>query len=191
MTRISNKNGFTLVEIIIVMTVSVIIFGLITSVYVISQKAYSETDTKAEITQNGRVILDRMIREIRQTPDIITQIPSDTSEPSLLPSEIKFQDGHDADQTRYIRYFLDGTDIKRQEIVYYFPSAPDYYVHSYDTDREPPHDPPIEQVVEEKVIGEYADDLEFWGDSLININLYLYKDGQSSIINTAVYGRNM
>lgn len=191
MLVLTNKKGFTLVEIIIVMTISVIIFGLITSVYIISQKAYSETDTKAEITQNGRVILDRMIREIRQTPDIITQIPPDTSEPSLLPSEIKFQDGHNTNQVRYIRYFLDGTDVKRQEIVYYFPSAPDYYVHSYDTDKDPPHNPPIEQVVEEKVIGEYTEDLEFWGDNLININLYLYKDGYSSIINTAVYGRNM
>ncbi|OPZ23866.1 MAG: hypothetical protein BWZ03_00364 [bacterium ADurb.BinA186] len=45
--------------------------------------------------------------------------------------------------------------------------------------------------MEEKVIGEYAEDLEFWGNKLINVNLYLYKDGQSSIINTAVYGRNM
>ncbi len=186
-----NKKGFTLIEIIIVITISVIIFGLITSIYVIGQKAYLKTDTRAEIIQNGRVILDRMVREIRQTPDIITQIPIDNSNPSLLPSEIKFQDGHDTNQIRYIRYFLDGTDIKRQEIVYYFPSAPNYYVYSYDTDKDPPHDPPIEQIVEEKIIGEYVDDLEFWGNNLININLYLYKNGESSIINTAVYGRNM
>ena len=191
MRQIKRQPGFTLIEIVITLTISALIFMLVTSIYTVSQKSYIETDTKAEITQNGRVILDRMIREIRQTPDVVTQIPANNSNPLLLPSEIKFQDGHDISQIRYIRYFLEGNNIKRQVIVYYFPSLPDYYVHSYDTDKDPPHDPPIEQILEEKVIGEYADDLEFWGDRLLNINLYLSKGDQSSIINTAVYGRNL
>lgn len=191
MILLSNNKGFTLIEVIIAMIISIIIFGLITSIYIISQKTYLEIDAKAEIIQNGRVILDRMVREIRQTPNVVTQIPPNNSEPLLLPSEIKFQDGHNLDQTKYIRYFLDNTNIKRQEIIYYFPSDPNYYVHFYDTDKDPPHNPPIEQVLEEKIIGEYVEDLEFWGNKLININLYLYKDGRSSIINTAVYGRNI
>ena len=191
MIKFNNQKGFTLIEIIIVLNIALIIFGLITAIYLLSQKSYWETDNRAEIIQNGRVILDRMIREIRQTPDIVTNLPENNNEPLLLPSEIKFQDGHNTNQIRYIHYFLDGTDLKRQLIVYYFPSDPEYYVHYYDTDKEPPHEPPIEQIIEEKIIGEYVDDIEFWGNKLININLYLYKDGQSAIINTAVYGRNL
>ena len=34
-------------------------------------------------------------------------------------------------------------------------------------------------------------DIEFWGDKLININLYLIKGAETEIINTAVYGRNL
>lgn len=185
------QKGFSLIEIIIALSIAALIFLLTSGVYVISQKTYLETDAKAEISQNGRVIIDRMLREIRQTPDIITQMPQTTADPDALPNEIMFQDGHDATETRYIRYFLDGTDIKRQLIVYYFPSDPTYYVRPYDTDKDPPHNPPIQQIMEEKIIGEYADDLEFWGGRLINLNLYLSKNGQSAIINTAVYGRNL
>ena len=186
-----NHSGFTLIETIITISIAVMIFMLVSAVYVLSQKVYLETDAKAELNQNGRVILDRMVREIRQTPDIITQLPATTDNPEQLPSEIIFQEGHDLTDIRYIRYFMDGTDLKRQIIVYYFPSFPDYYVHSYDTGKEEPHDPPVIQVLEERVIGEYLDDIEFWGDGLLGINLYLAKNSQWIILNTAVYGRNL
>lgn len=187
-----NRNGFTLVEIVIALGVSVLIFLLLTQVYLLAQQTYLETDAKAEITQNGRVILDRLIREIRQTPHIITQLPADTSDPDNLPSEIMFQDGHNTSQIQYIRYYLNNDhEIIRQSIIYFFPSEPTYYVHSYDTDKDPPHDPPIQQILEDKVIGEFVDDIEFWGDQLLNINLYVSKNSQSTIINTAVYGRNL
>lgn len=184
-----HNEGFTLIEVVISLSISVLIFVLLTQVYLLAQNTYRETDARAEITQNGRVILDRMIREIRQTPDIITQIPTTAVEP--IPSEIMFQDGHDISQIRYIRYFLSGTDIKRQVIIYYFPSAPTYYVHVYDTDEPLPHNPPIQQILEEKIIGEYVSDIEFYGGQLLNINLYLSRNDQTSIISTAVYGRNL
>ena len=102
-----------------------------------------------------------------------------------------FQDGHDINTIQYIRYFMEGTNLKRQLIVFYFPSLPDVYVHSYQTDSVAPHNIPIQQVLEEKIIGEYLDDIEFWGERLLNINIYLSKNHQNIIINTAVYGRNL
>ena len=191
----TKQGGFTLIEVIIALAISSLIFLLLTSIYIIAQNTYKQADAKGEITQNGRVILDRMVREIRQTPDIITQLPSNASDTAALPSEIMFQDGHNMTTTTYIRYFLDQTDnaqlIRRQVIVYYFPSDQNYYVHSYDTDSDPPHNPPISQVLDDRIIGEYADDIEFWGNPLTNINLYLSRNGQSAIISTAVYGRNL
>jgi len=186
-----DKNGFTLIEVIISLSISTLIFLLLTQIYLMAQTTFASTDSQSEITQNGRVILDRLVREIRQTPDIVTQLPADTADPEILPSEIMFQDGHNLSQIKYIRYYLSGANINRQEIVYYFPSEPDYYVYYYDTDKDAPHNPPIMQLLEDKVIGEYAADLEFWGSQLLNINLYLSKNSQSMIINTAVYGRNL
>ena len=183
-----NSSGFTLIEVLISLSVSILIFILLTQVYLLAQNTYIEANDRAEITQNGRVILDRMIREIRQTPDIITTLPLTAVEP--IPSEIMFQDGHDTAQIQYIRYFLNGANINRQVIVYYFPSEPTYYVHSYDTDKDPPHNPPIRQIIEDKVVGQYASDIEFYGGQLLNINLYLSKNKQSTIISTSVYGRN-
>lgn len=180
-----------MIEVVITLAISSLIFLLLTGIYIISQNTYKEADAKGEIIQNGRVILDRMIREIRQTPDIITELPNNASDTAALPSEIMFQDGHNMTTTTYIRYFLDGTNIKRQIIAYYFPIQPDYYVHSYDTDKDPPHGPPIQQILEEKIVGEYATDIDFWGDLLVNIDLYLSRNGESAIISTAVYGRNL
>lgn len=189
--KLSNNRGFTLLEVIITITISLLIFILISGVYLLSQKVYFQTDSRSEISQNGRVILDRMIREIRQAKEIATQLPTSNSNPEQLPSEIMFQNGHDTQDIRYLRYFLDGNELKRQEVVFYFPRDPQYYVRFYDTDKEEPHDPPIRSVLEEKVIGEYIADLEFWGERLININLELQKNGQNMILFTSVYGRNL
>lgn len=190
MKQKKHQSGFTLIEIMISISIVILIFILVTSVYTLNQKIYGNTDAKNEIVQNGRVILDRMVREIRQTPYVVTQIPTTNADPNETPSEIMFQDGHNADDIRYIRYYLSGANIMRQSIVYYFPREPDYYVRVYDTDKEDPHGPPTQQILEEKIVGEYVSDIEFWGGKLLNINLILSRNGQSSTITTAVYGRN-
>ncbi len=185
------QRAFSLIEVIITISIAALIFILISGVYIISQRVYTETDTKAELSQNGRVILDRIVREVRQTPEVVTQLPESNSNPNLLPSEIMFQDGHNTSDIRYIRYFMDGTNLKRQTIIYYFAASSTAYVHFFDTDSDPPYSQPIQQTLDEKIIGEYIDDIEFWGESLININLYLTKNNKNIIINTSVYGRNL
>lgn len=183
------SNGFSLIEIIIVISLSVILFLIISMVYYISQKTYQKTDTRAEITQNGRVIVDRIIRELRQAQSITTVLPADNSDPNNLPSEIKFIDGHNTSQIYYIRYYLDGSDIKREYSRYYFASEPTNYVHDYDTDQF--GNSPIQEITEDKVVGEHASDIEFWGNSLVTINLSLIKNSETIIINTSIYGRNL
>jgi len=85
------NRGFTLTEIIIVIAIFTIIIGVISSAIVYSQKSYALGGNVAEIIQNGRVIIERMSREIRQAKKIITPLPEERISP---PSEIKFQDGH-------------------------------------------------------------------------------------------------
>jgi len=186
-----NKNGFSLIEVVIAISISVILFIIITTAYNISQTTYNKTDTKAEITQNGRVILDRLIRELRQTQNIVTTLPENNDDPETLPSEIMFQDGHDTTIVRYIRYYLDNGNINRQIIRYYFDTDPTNYVRWHETDQL--GNPPTMEIVndESRIIGEFVDDIEFWGNGLININLYLLKGKETTIINTSIYGRNL
>lgn len=189
MIKKPNNSGFTLVEVIIAISISIILFLIIGLIYFVGQNTYKKTDTRAEITQNGRVMLDRIIRELRQAQNITTVLPLDNSNPATLPSEIEFEDGHNVSTITYIRYYLNGANIQREVTRYYFLEMPTVYVHVYDTNQY--GDPPIKEVVEDRIIGEHVSDLEFWGNSLININLYLIKNSETITISTSIYGRNL
>jgi len=191
-TRPKNKSGFTLIEVIIAVAISILVVLLISSTYFVSQRTYVKADNKAEISQNGRVILDRLARELRQTPEIVTTLPADNSYPELIPNEIIFQDGHDLYPITYVRYYLNGTNINRQVIAYYFPEAPGVYVHWHSLNPLPPNNPPLMAILEDWQLGEYVADLQFWGTkkpTYININLHQNKE--NIILNTSVYGRNL
>ncbi|MEK7212726.1 MAG: hypothetical protein AAB686_03545, partial [Patescibacteria group bacterium] len=149
------------------------------------------TNTKGELTQNGRVILDRIARELRQAPGVVTPLPATNNDPETIPDEIIFQDGHDSSQVQYIRYYLDGTDVKRQILGYILPGAVEPYIYQYQSAVDQYGQPAVPLTLEDKLAGENFSDLEFWGDRLININLYLSKDSQTETINTSIFGRNL
>lgn len=77
--------GFTLVEILIVSSIFLILMIVVYSVFLFQQRAYKSGENSAEIIQNGRVVLERITRELRQAKKIISTLPA---------NEIKFQDGH-------------------------------------------------------------------------------------------------
>ena len=83
--------GFTLTEMTIVIAIFILIVTAVYSAFILNQRAYLSGERMAEITQNGRVILERITREIRQAREIITEIPAERVNP---PNEIIFQDGH-------------------------------------------------------------------------------------------------
>ncbi len=91
MKKLFLQKGFTLAEMIIVITIFILIIVVVYSTYVLSRRACLEGEKVAEVVQNGRVILERMSREIRQAREIVTEIPEERVNPS---NEIKFQDGH-------------------------------------------------------------------------------------------------
>lgn len=181
------QKGFTLIEILISISVSILLFFVLAQVHDISHRTYRSADSKAEIIQNGRVILDRLVREIRQSPEIITEISQDTSEAS---NEIIFQDGHEISNINYIRYYVDQNQLFREEFYFYFSDdASSTHVYFYAKD-DSGNDPIISSSTP-KIIGEYIDEIEFWGNKLININLYLSKGKFIQTINTSAYGRNL
>jgi len=182
-----NGKGFTLTEAIIAVTIFVLIALAIFSTYNLNYRAYRESERKAEIIQNGRVILERITRETRQTKNIVTNLPDDEVDAT---NTIMFQDGHDISTIHYIHYFQDGTNIKREVLAFYFSDDPGTYVVWNAI-------PPLSQTIktarieEPKVIGEYVSGLGFWGAPVINISVSLEKQDQQINIKTAIFGRNI
>lgn len=185
----SDNSGLTLLEAIVAIAIASSLVAISSTVYSVSQTTYKKTETKAELSQNGRIAMERISRDLRQALKIATELPADDSQPQNLPQEIEFQDGHDQSAIKYIRYYLDGSEIKKQIIAYAFADNPQTYVYYNAKDQQGRY--PDARILEENVIGEYASRLQFWGGSLISINLVLSKDGQIESISTAVYGRNL
>ncbi len=186
----ASKNGFTLPEILISMSLFVLIILLVNSVYTLSQRAYNKNSNIAELTQNARVSLDRISREVRQSTTVVTQLPiarDDLEDPPV--EEIFFQNGHVADQITYIKYYLDNNNLKREYSAYYFEEEPSTYVIYNSLDQS--GDPPEHLILEDRIVGEYFDQLYFWGESgLVNIYLRLSKNQNNFEIETSVFSRN-
>lgn len=185
------KNGFTLIEVVITLTIAALLFLVATYVYIISQSAYRSANFKAELSQNSRVLLDRIARELRQTADLATDLPLTDNDPETLPDEIIFQDGHDSSQVTYIRYYLEGTDVKRQVLGYVLTGDTEPYVYQYHDAVDQFGQPAEPLTLEDKLVAENLSDMEFWGSQMININLYLSQGSQTQTIKTSVFGRNL
>jgi len=91
MPKLFNQLGFTLTEVLIVISITVLIIVVICSAFVFNQRAYRDGEMAAEILQNGRVVSERMVREIRQAKEIVTVLPEEKIDPA---QEVLFQDGH-------------------------------------------------------------------------------------------------
>lgn len=188
-----NLKGFTLTELLVTVAILVILIGAVYLSYNLSQKAYSESERAAEIIQNGRVVLERIVREIRQAKEIVTELSDEKTEAVNL---IEFQDGHEPSYIHYLRYYLD-TDqtIKREDVAYYFSDSGDpassttYIVW----DAIPPGGEELASTTLQgpEVIGEYISDLGFWGSKNINIFLILEKKDKTINLESGVFGRNL
>ena len=182
-----NKKGFTLTELLVSLSIFLIITTTVYLIFSLSQKAYKESQDSAEVTQNGRVIIERVVRELRQAKKIIGNFPE---ERESAVDEIIFENGHVEESYYYIRYFKDNNEIKREMVTYYFSGDSEEGPQSWDSV------PPQGQTLELKflelpiTIGEWVNKLEFWGSETINISLTLEKKNKSFILETKIFSRN-
>lgn len=179
-----------MLEIIVSLALFVIVIILVSSIYLLAQKSYNKSSDLAELTQNARVCLDRLSRELRQSVNIVTALPPTDSDPENPPAEeIFFQDGHNISQITYLRYYLDGTNLMREHKAYYFASEPTVYVTYNTTDQY--GNSPDKKILENRIIGEYFSQLKFWDNSgSISIAIELNKGSNNFKIRTSVYPRN-
>ena len=170
--------------------VTVGIFALVVlitgSLYSLAQTSYNASEDEMELVQNARVAYDRISREVRQSPEIATSLHPD---PASSTDEIMFQNGHDNEDINYIYYYLDGSELRRARLVYYFEEEPDIYVKYSSTNED--GDSPQEDVLQDRVVGEYFQDIEFWGgNGLVHASSTLAKDKESFSLNSSVFSRN-
>lgn len=191
-----NYPSFTLVEVIVTLCIFTLILVSIYLGLTLSQRGYREGEKLAEITQNGRVILERMTREIRQAKEMVTQLPSDETDAT---STIEFQEGHrpptcpnvePETEYYYIRYYLNQNEVKRVCLVYCLDECQGLpnVCSSYHKWNESGVHPCI---LEEKTIGEYVDYFGFWDYPIINLSITLKKDDKFLNLRTKIYGRNL
>ena len=178
------SKGFTLTEVLVMIAILLIVTVAIYSAYVLSQRAYWESEMMAEITQNGRVILERITREIRQAREMVTALPATSTDAT---STIEFEDGHIANLYHYIRYSQQNQNLLREEIKYYFPSSPAVYEAWNATSSETL----MATTTKSEIIGEYVAGLGFWDFPVINASTTLEKGDKRINLQTKIFGRNL
>jgi len=93
----------------------------------------------------------------------------------------------------YIRYYLDGNNLRRQIKAYRFISGPSEDLNAFvpqgvvDEDGD---DPDLLEL-ENRVIAEYITNIEILGDDLISIALEIQKNQKILDLSTKVWGRNL
>jgi len=153
----------SLIELLIAIFVLITVLTVASAAYVAGQKAWQKGNEINEITQNSRIAIDKLSRELRQTDEIITDLPS---------SEIEFQDGH-SEELQYLRYYLDTNLLHRQTIVYEFE---DIAVRWNIPGAE-------KKIKEDQIIAGYISSMQFSDDQLIVIKI--------NDFSTKVTGRNI
>ncbi|KKQ90293.1 MAG: hypothetical protein UT15_C0016G0005 [Berkelbacteria bacterium GW2011_GWA1_39_10] len=200
------KNGFTLVEILTVVFLATLIIIAAYTVFVMSYKSYQKNTANSELTQNARIALERMSREIRQAVSIETTLPIDPSA-GTPASELKFQDGHDfwptpipsssptptptpsasvspsTGKIQYITYYLSGTDLHRKKSHYAFTDAPDTWLAIGSL---APEHTDLDEIKAQNISS-----LQFWGNKAITINTTASNGSSSYTFETISYGRNL
>ncbi len=181
-----NKKGFTIIEVITSASIGAIVLAVVYLSFLAGQQIHQRGVMNAELAQNGRIALDRITRELRQTGEITTAL--EENEPITPQTEIQFEDGHN-EEIQYITYYLDGTELKREIGHYYFPSDPNTWVYATSTDSF--GNLANYEIDDEQTVSQFITKLTFYGISTININLTVSKNDRSINLKTQVLGRNL
>lgn len=200
MSKELSKKGFSIVEVLVTATIFSLAVVLVFSIYLVSQKFYQKSELEAEILQNGRVILERITREIRQTPEIVTVLPQTQDSPAV---EIEFRDGHspspfayEGSGYYYISYFVaTGTrEVHRQYKVYCFDDCglcSEFFRWNDSRTQGEETFNAHSCLLEDRIVGEYADSLGFWEAGTVNVSLSLSNFQERIDFTSSIFGRNL
>jgi prepilin-type N-terminal cleavage/methylation domain-containing protein len=182
--------GFTVIELLVAVIISSVLISLTIATYNLFRKTAIADQSKSDLDQNGRVAIDRLTRNIRQTPDIVTILPDDANDTSVAePHEIEFEDGNTGDLT-YQRYYLNGTTLELDTKEYYFTADPSTRVH-WNT-RDASSNLPVAHVISTQDIALNVSNFTLYGYKPVEVYLTTSDpSGQKFMLRTAVTGRNL
>lgn len=185
----TKRAGFSLTELLVALVVAGILVALTTSVYNIFRVSLAKDTARANAVQNARIAVDRLSRELRQSPAVVTDLPNDPSDNSVAqPGLIEFEDGH-ANNLTYRRYYLNGTTLTLQIKEYYFASSPTTRVHWNQTG--PGGTTPVSAVLSTQDIAEMVKSISFYGDAEVQTVITTGDESiQDYVLRTTVERRN-
>jgi len=183
------RRAFTLIELLVAIAVSSILIVTAVSMYTLIRNSITLDQSRGDMEQNANIALDRLSRDLRQTPDVVTVLPASTTDASVpKPHEIEFEDGHTNDLT-YRRYYLNGSVLELDTKEYYFASNPATRVKWNATSGGTS---PVSAVISTQDIADMVQTLNVYGnDSVMQVEVITTDGGtQTFSLRTTVEGRN-
>lgn len=178
------KSGYSIIEVLVAVAIGVLVIEAAYLFFPLGSRIAREGEVLNELSQTARIVLSRIERDIRQTPNLITNLPASQSEAT---NSIFLIDGYPEDDDtdpHYIAYEYENNNILRKKIHYTDPSNPTIIVN-YDF-------PDATEVVEtNEAIGEDIDFIKIWEEqNLVKIDIKLKRLEDSIRFLSSVYPRN-
>lgn len=79
------QNSFTLVEVLVAISIAFVLLTALYTTFITANQSYRKTINQSELTQNARIALERISRDIRQADNIVTELPPVDAEPPEVP----------------------------------------------------------------------------------------------------------
>jgi prepilin-type N-terminal cleavage/methylation domain-containing protein len=175
--------GFTLSEMLVAIAISLIIIASLATVYYISQKSFKSGSSKIDLSQNARIGLDKISRELRQTNSVISTLPPTGTDSSNPPAtEIAFQNATSS-QIQYIDYHIVSNNLNRKVYHYYSGSSSNWV--SYNTSGA------TYQLDQDLTIANNIASIQFYGQSTITIILKAQFGSDSVQLQDEISPRNL
>jgi type IV pilus assembly protein PilW len=110
----NNEQGFTMVELVVGLAISLILMGIAVKIFLVQQRAYNVQGQLSEMQQNIRAATDMIVRETKMagynpTGASFKGITYDTSQLRILKDDFD-GDGFTTSANEDITYSYDGTD---------------------------------------------------------------------------------
>lgn len=179
-----NKQGFTLLETIVAISVGSLLITLALSMYILANRENRDAYRASQLAQNGRIALERILHDVRNTTDIATPLP--TSDTGSVTS-IEVADPYST-TLRYVRYYVLGTDLYRQIRTYAFATYPDVLVPPDAEDQFATQ--PVATIISNTIIAQHIETMSWYQTSAIATALVFTQGEHTYRLNGAAHPHN-
>ncbi|MFH1749584.1 MAG: prepilin-type N-terminal cleavage/methylation domain-containing protein [bacterium] len=178
------KRGFSIVEVMVASLIGVIVIEAAYLFFPIGNQISRQGEALNEISQDARIMLSRVNRDFRQTPNIITNIPEGRNNGVETIDMVDGFREEDDTNPHYIRYQKTSANFELVSIHYTDPNSPTTIVsHSFPD--------AVEEIESTEKIVENLNNIKIYTeDDIVKIYLKMIKRGEDITLLTGVYPRN-